>query len=115
MRRAKEHYAGDGRLKPAALAASVPGPVNAGVWQRGHADSGVVGGLSESFRPFVLEGFLTQAGRDAKVPVTTLRDTGADKSHVLESILPFSYETGDDILMLRMLRMGLSFRLRTAR
>lgn len=85
MLKLKESYAGDGRLKPAALAASVPGSVNVGVWQLGHAETGVAGGANESFWPFVSEGFVTQTGRE-------------------ESILPFSEKTdnGDKVIMLGM-------------
>lgn len=53
MLRAKKQYAGGGWVKPAALAASIPGSVNVGVWQGGNADLCMAGVLDESYLPFV--------------------------------------------------------------
>lgn len=59
--------------------------MNVGVWQWGHAETGVAGGANESFWHFVSEGFVTQTGRE-------------------ETSLPFSEKTdnGDKDLMLGM-------------
>ena len=53
----------------------------------------------------VLSHFITSAvvslvGRDARVSVTMLRDTGAKHSFILRSVLPFSsvMEMGDNIV-----------------
>lgn len=99
--RARKQHAGSGRVKPAALAASVPGPVDVVVCQGGKAEFAVADDPSESYRPFVSDGFVTQAGSNTKVPVKILRDTGAVNSYVVESVLPFSEktDTGDKILM----------------
>lgn len=100
---ARKQHAGGGRVKPSALAARVPSPEDVGQRQGGHAESGVTGGPGESYQPFISEGFVTQAGSDTKMHVKILRDTGADNSYVVESILPFSEETdtGDEIFFPR--------------
>lgn len=88
-------------MKPAALAASITGPVDMRVLQDGHAESGVAGSLDESFLPFVRDGFLKQVGCNTKVPVKILKVPAAFDSYVLEPILTFSEkaDTGDIILM----------------
>ncbi len=47
------------------------------MWQGGHVESGVAGGPGESYLHFAMEGFVTQAGCNNKVPIKILRDTGA--------------------------------------
>ncbi|XP_030283654.1 uncharacterized protein LOC115587797 [Sparus aurata] len=101
MLKAKKQHAGGGRVKPAALAASVSGPVDVGAWQRNWGESGLTGAIDESYLPFISDGFVSLVGSDTQVPVKILRDTGAFDSYVLESVLCFSEktDTGDKILM----------------
>uniref|UniRef100_A0A669CU45 Gypsy retrotransposon integrase-like protein 1 n=1 Tax=Oreochromis niloticus TaxID=8128 RepID=A0A669CU45_ORENI len=47
--------------------------------------------LDDSYRPFVLEGFVSLNGKEEdRVPITILRDTGAAQTLILRGILPFS-------------------------
>ena len=52
----------------------------------------------EAYTPFIRSVLLV--GDDVKVPVTILRDTGANDSYMIESVLPLSAEmdSGDCIL-----------------
>ena len=56
---------------------------------------------SDSYRPFVTQGYVSLIGSDQKVPLRILRDTGASESFVLQSILPFSQksDTGTCVLI----------------
>ena len=101
MLKDKKQHAGGGHVKPAALAASVSGPVDVGAWQREWGESGMIGAIDESYLPFISDGFVSQVGSDSQVPVKILRDTGAFDSYVLGSVLSFSEktDTGDKILM----------------
>lgn len=50
--------------------------------------------LNPSYIPFVTEGFVSLPGRSENVPVKILHDMGASESLILNSVLPFSTESG---------------------
>lgn len=54
-----------------------------------------------TYSPFITDGYVSLVGRDEKVPIRILRDTGACDSFILASVLPFSSEsdTGDRVLV----------------
>ena len=58
-------------------------------------------GENAGFEPFITDAVIALVGSDARVPIKVLRDTGANQSFVLDTVLPFSSksETGDSILM----------------
>lgn len=87
MLKAKKQHAGVGHVKPAALAASVSGPMDVGAWKNECGESVRPGSIDESYLPFISDGFVSQVGSDTKVPVKILRATGAFDSYVLESVL----------------------------
>ena len=56
---------------------------------------------SSSTSPFVMRGYVSLVGQKGRVPVSILRDTGADVSLISEKVLPFSVvsDTGDSVLV----------------
>ncbi|KAL2102368.1 hypothetical protein ACEWY4_001536 [Coilia grayii] len=62
---------------------------------------GLERGHSETYEPFITNGFVSLVGSLQKVPVKVLRDTGASESFVRQTILPFSIqsETGSCVLI----------------
>ena len=60
------------------------------------------GEISE-YKPFIFDGVVSVRDSNGvtKVPVKVIRDTGANQSFVLDSVLPFSDETatGDNVLV----------------
>jgi len=49
--------------------------------------------VDPGYHPFVSSGFVSLEGRNKKVPVNILRDSGALDSFILESVLPFSSDS----------------------
>uniref|UniRef100_A0A669CBL6 Gypsy retrotransposon integrase-like protein 1 n=1 Tax=Oreochromis niloticus TaxID=8128 RepID=A0A669CBL6_ORENI len=45
------------------------------------------------FKPFLSQGFASVAGKEDRVPITILRDTGAHQSFMLDDVLPLSDKT----------------------
>ena len=93
-------------MEPVALAAPgrrFTGVVSPGVCSpRFKGESAVVHGrLQSDFSAFVSDGYVSLVGSDGKVPVKILRDTGASRSYIVSSVLPFSQftATGDNVLM----------------
>lgn len=93
-----KQLAGNGQMRPAAMAASSFVPQVEMKSDAGHVrmDAGL-----ETFLPFVKDGCVRLAGGDKDVHIRTLRDTAAHDSYIQESVLPFSNrtDTGDKIHM----------------
>ena len=55
----------------------------------------------KEYLPFLSQGFVSFVASSHKVPIVILRDTGASQSLILESFLPFSYQsdTGMTVLL----------------
>uniref|UniRef100_A0A8P4KNJ7 Gypsy retrotransposon integrase-like protein 1 n=1 Tax=Dicentrarchus labrax TaxID=13489 RepID=A0A8P4KNJ7_DICLA len=59
--------------------------------------------VDERYRPFILQGSVSLTGKEEdQVPITILRDTGANQSLILQKVLPFSSASfcGSDALVL---------------
>ena len=58
---------------------------------------------SAEYHPFISKGSVYSPDSDVEVPVTILRDTGANQTLILDGVLPFSRHTstGDSVLILR--------------
>ncbi|XP_045930718.1 uncharacterized protein LOC123986486 [Micropterus dolomieu] len=65
-------------------------------------------GSGNGFEPFIADAVVSLVGKEERVPIKILRDTGAKHSFIVQSVLSFSSatETGDFILMQGM-EMGL--------
>ncbi len=89
---------GKARVKPAVLVAPVLNPINLS----GEGFSTAVNSTKdEDYAPFISYGHVSFVGKEAKVPVTILRDTGASESLILQDVLPFSSlsDTGTSVLI----------------
>ncbi len=55
----------------------------------------------EDYTPFISYWHVPFVGKETKVPVTILRDTGASESFILQDVLPFSSlsDTGTSVLI----------------
>lgn len=72
MLKAKKQHAGGGHVKPAALAASISGPVDLGSWQDECRESGMTDAIDESYLPFILDGFILEPDQFIGRPILTV-------------------------------------------
>ncbi len=86
------------RVKPAVLVAPVLDPINLSEEGFPTAVNSIKDG---DYAPFISYGHVSFVGKETKVPVTILRDTGASESFILQDVLPFSFlsDTGTSVLI----------------
>ncbi len=85
-------------VKPAVLVAPELDPINLSEEGFPTAVNSIKDG---DYAPFITYGHVSFVGKETKVPVTILRDTGASESFILKDVLPFSFlsDTGTSVLI----------------